>query len=169
MIVLETGRLILRQLFADDAEFILVLLNDPSFLRYIGDKGVRTVDDARQYILTGPVDSYAKHGFGLYLTQLKETGTPIGICGLIKRETLEDVDIGFAFLPNFRNKGYAFESAAAVLTYGKDVMRLERIVAITDPDNLASVNLLQRLGLRFERMITVSADEPEIKLFAREF
>jgi RimJ/RimL family protein N-acetyltransferase len=164
--VLETSRLILRWLSVEDAEFILQLLNEPSFLRFIGDKGVRTIDDARNYILRGPVDSYERFGFGLYLTELKENGAPIGICGLLKRESLEDVDVGFAFLPQFWRKGYAFESASAVMTHGRKVVGLKRIVAITSPDNDASIKVLKKLGLRFERMIKLSEDEPEIKLFA---
>jgi RimJ/RimL family protein N-acetyltransferase len=164
--VIETERLNLRWLSPDDAEFILELLNDPSFLRFIGDKGVRTLDDARNYILNGPVDMYNRLGFGLYLTALKESGAPIGICGLIKRDSLEDVDIGFAFLPKFRAKGYAYESAAAVMDYGKHVLGLKRIVAITSPDNYASGGLLEKLGLRFERMIRLSKDAPEVRLYA---
>jgi len=165
---LETARLILRWLSGEDAEFILRLLNEPSFVRFIGDKGVRTIDDARNYILRGPVDSYERFGFGLYLTELKDDGVPIGICGLLKRESLEDVDIGFAFLPQFWRKGYAFESASAVMTYGRKVVGLNRIVAITSPENDASIKVLEKLGLRFERMIKLSEDEPEIKLFASE-
>src|SRR5215813_2981408 len=166
--VLEADRLILRRLSTDDAEFILQLLNEPSFLRFIGDKGVRTLDDARDYILNGPVDMYNRFGFGLYLTELKESGVPIGICGLIKRDSLEDVDIGFAFLPRFWAKGYAYESAAAVMAYGKTVLGLKRIVAITSPDNYASGRLLEKLGLRFERMIRLSKDTQEVRLFASE-
>jgi RimJ/RimL family protein N-acetyltransferase len=166
--VLETARLILRWLSVEDAEFILRLLNEPSFVRFIGDKGVRTVDDARNYILRGPVDSYERFGFGLYLTELKDDGVPIGICGLLKRESLEDVDIGFAFLPQFWRKGYAFESSSAVMTYGRRVIGLNRIVAITSPENDASIKVLEKLGLSFERMIKLSEDEPEIKLFASE-
>jgi RimJ/RimL family protein N-acetyltransferase len=164
--VLETDRLNLRWLSTDDAEFILELLNDPSFQRFIGDKGVRNLDDARNYILNGPVDMYNRLGFGLYLTELKESGVPIGICGLIKRDSLEDVDIGFAFLPKFWAKGYAYESAAAVMAYGKTVLGLKRIVAITSPDNYASGRLLEKLGLRFERMIRLSKDASEVRLYA---
>jgi RimJ/RimL family protein N-acetyltransferase len=166
--VLETGRLILRWLSVEDAEFILRLLNEPSFVRFIGDKGVRSMDDARDYILRGPVDSYERFGFGLYLTELKENGVPIGICGLLKRESLKDVDIGFAFLPQYWKKGYAFESASAVMTYGRNVVGLRRIVAITSPDNDASIRVLEKLGLRFERITKLSQDEPEIKMFASE-
>jgi RimJ/RimL family protein N-acetyltransferase len=166
--VLETDRLNLRWLSNDDAEFILELLNEPSFLRFIGDKGVRTLDDARNYILNGPVDMYNRLGFGLYLTELKEGAVSIGICGLIKRDSLEDVDIGFAFLPKFWSKGYAYEAAAAVMTYGKTVLGVNRIVAITSPDNYASGRLLEKLGLRFERMIHLSQDAPEVRLFVSD-
>lgn len=165
MNVLETDRLVVRKLTIDDAEFILGLLNEPSFLRFIGDKGVRTLADARDYILQGPMASYERHGFGLYLTVLKEGAIPIGMCGLLRRETLADVDIGFAFLPGFWSKGYALESAAAVKAYGLNTLGLKRIVAITNPDNEASIKLLGKLGLQFERMIKLSDDGPEIKLF----
>jgi RimJ/RimL family protein N-acetyltransferase len=169
MIVLETERLILRQFSTNDAQFILTLLNEPSFLRYIGDKKVRNVEDAQQYILTGPVASYKANGFGLYLVELRESHTPIGICGLIKREELPDVDIGFAFLPDFWNKGFAFEAAAAVMQYGKEELNLDRIVAITSLDNEASMKLLQRLGLRFERFLRLSEDREQVRLFARDY
>ncbi|MDQ3010399.1 MAG: GNAT family N-acetyltransferase [Acidobacteriota bacterium] len=168
MKVLETDRLNLRWLSTDDAAFILALLNEPSFLRFIGDKGVRTPDDARNYILKGPVEMYTRLGFGLYLTELKESQVPIGICGLIKRDTLEDVDIGFAFLPQFWAKGYAYEAAAAVMTYGKDILGFKRIVAITSADNRASGRLLEKLGLQFERMVRLSKDADEVRLFVSE-
>lgn len=109
---------------------------------------------------------YNRLGFGLYLTELKDVGIPIGICGLIKRDGLENVDIGFAFLPKFWARGYAYESAAAVMAYGKTVLGLNRIVAITSPDNYASGRLLEKLGLRFERMIHLSQDAPEVRLFS---
>jgi RimJ/RimL family protein N-acetyltransferase len=165
-IVLETERLILRRLSGEDAAFIFTLLNESSFLRYIGDRGVRTLDEARQYILNGPVASYKQHGFGLYLVELKETGIPIGISGLLKRDTLQNADIGFAFLPAYWSKGYAVESAAAVMTYAQEVLGLNRILAITSPDNSSSVKLLSKIGFEFERMIRLSSDAPEVKLFA---
>jgi len=163
--VIETNRLVLRRLSPDDAEFINELLNQPSFLRYIGDKEVRNSADAVRYIQTGPLASYERFGFGLYLVELKETGVPIGICGLLKRDSLPDVDIGFAFLPNFWSQGYAFESASAVMTYGRDVLGLRRIVAITSPDNDPSIRLLEKIGLRFERLIKLSEDQSEVRLF----
>ena len=165
MNIIETKRLILRELNASDALFILRLLNEPSFLRFIGDKGVRNLDDARAYILNGPVASYKLNGFGLYLVQLKTNNTPIGICGLLKRETLADVDIGFAFVPEVWNQGYAFESADAVMIYAKDVLKLTRIVAITDKDNEASGKLLEKLGLMFDSMIDLTGKGDETRLF----
>jgi len=166
--VLETERLILRRFSNDDAEFVLQLLNEPSFVRNIGDKGVRTIADALEYIRTGPVASYERFGFGLYVVELKETGASIGLCGLIKREQLVDVDVGFAFLPSFWSKGYAFEAASAVVAYGKHVLAISRIVAITTPDNSGSIRVLEKLGLRFERMIRLFEDESELRLFAPE-
>jgi RimJ/RimL family protein N-acetyltransferase len=164
--VLETERLTLRQLSVDDAEFVLELLNEPSFLRYIGDRGVRNLADAAEYILNRLVASYERNGFGLYLVELKESRIPIGISGLVKRDTLPDADIGFAFLPAYWSKGYAVESAAAVMNYAREVLGLTRIVAITSPDNEASARLLDKIGLRFERMIKLADDAEEVKLFA---
>ena len=169
MYVLETERLRLRRFTVDDAEFILDLLNQPSFLRYIGDKGVRTTKDARRYILDGPVASYTKNGFGLYLVQLKGSGEEIGMCGLVNREELDDVDIGFAFLPQFWGRGYAVESAAEVINTERQSLGLDRVVAITSPDNNASIKVLEKIGLRFERMVQLSEDEPEIRLFSSDF
>ena len=166
MKVLETDRLVLRRLTVEDAPFILELLNDAAFIRYIGDKGVRTLDDARNYIENGPMASYEQFGFGLYATELKEPRVPIGICGILKRETLPDPDIGFAFLSEYRNHGYAFEAAAATMKYARETLGLEQILAITSPDNVASERLLNKLGLKFERMIRLANDAPEIKLFA---
>ena len=166
--VIETGRLSLRELTAGDAAFMLGLLNDPDFLRNIGDRGVRTVDDARRYILERLVDSYERHGFGLWLVETKDSKEAAGICGLIKRKALPDVDLGYAFLPPFRARGYAYESASAVLGHARDVLGLRRLLAITDPGNAGSIRVLEKLGMRFERMVRLSADEPEIKMFSIE-
>jgi ribosomal-protein-alanine N-acetyltransferase len=166
--VLETQRLALRTMSTDDANFILELLNDPSFLRYIGDRGVRTGADACEYVSKGPLASYERFGFGLYVVEVKDSGEPAGICGLLKRDVLEDVDIGFALLPQFRSRGYAFESATSVLRDARDRLGLKRVAAIVSPDNVASIGLLGKLGFRFERMVRMSADSPEISLFARE-
>lgn len=147
---------------------MLRLMNEPSYLRFIGDKGVRNVADARQYILDGPVDSYGRYGYGLNLTERKEDGAPIGICGLVNRESLEGVDIGFAFLFDYWSNGYAHEAANATLEYAKNVVGLGRILAITAPDNNNSIKLLEKMGFQFEGMASVFADEPEVKLYARE-
>ena len=169
LIILETERLRLRQLSPDiDADFILELLNDSSFIRYIGDKGVRDLDAARRYIVDGPVKSYDANGFGLYLVELKTNGTPLGICGLVRRDTLPHADIGFAFLPAYWHQGYASESAAAIMDHARETLKLTPILAITSPDNEASVKLLEKIGLKFERMIRLSEEAPEIKLFTTD-
>jgi RimJ/RimL family protein N-acetyltransferase len=164
MDVIQTERLVLRRLELHDAEFILELLNEASFLRFIGDKGVRTVADARSYILKGPMDSYWRHGFGLYATCLRD-GTPVGICGLVKRDGLADVDVGFALLSRHCAKGYAVEAASAVLHHARHVLGLQRIVAITQPENSGSIAVLEKIGLKFERMISLAEQSPELKLF----
>ncbi|HEX6832256.1 MAG TPA: GNAT family N-acetyltransferase [Rudaea sp.] len=165
MTVFETDRLRLRELKPDDAPFVYDLVNDPDWLRFIGDRGVRSLDDARQYIAKGPMDMYARIGFGLWLTELKDA-TPIGICGLLKRDTLDDVDLGFAFLPAYRARGYAYEAAAATIAFGRDTLRLRRIVATTAMDNDASGRLLEKLGFRFERVFQPNGDTRDVKLFA---
>lgn len=163
---LETQRLVLRRLTAEDAPFVLRLLNDPDWLRFIGDKSVHSLDDARDYLRKGPIAMYARNGFGLLLTALKDGGVPIGMCGLIRREGLADVDIGFAFLPAFRGRGYALESAKAVMSHGRSVLGLDRIVAIASLDNESSARLLDRLGFRRERRIRLREDADELQLFA---
>ncbi|SMQ85092.1 Protein N-acetyltransferase, RimJ/RimL family [Bacillus sp. OV166] len=170
MKVIETERLVLRWLTQDDAAFILELLNDPSWIRFIGDRGVRTLEDAKNYLVTGPMEMYSRLGFGLYMTELKDEGrTPIGICGLIKRDTLEDVDLGFAFLSRFQTKGYGFEAASATLVYGREQLGLKRIVAITSEDNDGSSRLLEKVGMKFEGMVTLPHDSEELKLFGVDF
>ena len=167
--MIHSERLTLRELRETDAPFILELLNDPAWLLHIGDKGVRTLDDARTYIANGPVASHARHGFGLDLVELKTDATPIGLCGLIKRDTLPDVDIGYAFLPQFRGAGYALEAGATVLRHAQETLGLPRLAAIVSPGNHASIRVLEKLGLRFEKMVQMSVGGPETKLFGREF
>ncbi len=165
--VLATARLTLRRLTLDDAAFILELVNDPAWLRYIGDRGVRDLASARAYLQRAPLASYEKFGFGMYLVALKADGSATGICGLIQRDTLPDVDIGFAFLRRYWGQGYAVESATAALAEGKEKFGLRRVVAITSPDNDASIRVLAKLGFGFEKMIRVTEDAAETKLFAR--
>jgi len=166
MNIIETDRLILRKLSADDAAFILDLLNQPSFIQFIGDRKVRNLEDAERYIVTGAVSSYERFGFGLYLTLLKGSQIPIGICGLVKRDSLKDVDIGFAFLPQYWRQGYAFESASAVLEYARNDLGIKRILGIATPDNAGSIRVLEKIGLKFEQMVKLSEDDVQLKLFA---
>jgi len=166
MNILETERLLVRQLSLEDAPFILQLVNEPSFIQNIGDRGVRTLSDAEKYIENGPIASYARNGFGLCLVTLKESGESIGMCGLIKREALEDVDIGYAFLPKFWSKGYAFEAAQAFKQYAREVVGLTRLVAIVDPNNQGSIRVLEKLGMAFEKMVRLSPEDIDLKLFA---
>ncbi len=163
--VIRTARLVLRQLELSDSRFILELLNEAGFLRFIGDKGVRTVADAREYILKGPIDSYVRYGFGLYAACLRD-GTPIGICGLVKRDGLADVDVGFAFLSRYCAMGYAAESAAAVLAHAHRLLEIRRVVAITAPDNASSIAVLEKIGLMFERRVRLTEHSPELNLYA---
>jgi RimJ/RimL family protein N-acetyltransferase len=152
----------------EDADFILEQLNEPSFIQNIGDRGVRTLADANSYLVRGPIASYAKNGFGLYLVVLKETNQSIGMCGLIKRDGLDDVDIGYSFLPRFWSKGYAVEAALATIEYARNVIGLKRLVAITDPANEGSIRVLEKIGLRFEKMVRLSEDDIDLKLFGTE-
>lgn len=168
-VILETDRLRLRTLTPDgDAEFVLRLLNEPSFIQNIGDRGVRTLEGARAYILNGPVASYEKHGFGLWLIELKESGAAAGICGLLKRDALEDVDIGYALVPEHCSRGYAFEAGSAVMSYARERLGLKRVVAITDVENQSSIRLLEKLGFVYERLIKLPDDASELKLFASD-
>jgi RimJ/RimL family protein N-acetyltransferase len=163
--VLTTPRLRVRPLTLADAAFIVELLNDPAFIRNIGDRGVRTNDDARVYLTAGPLDSYERHGFGLCAVELTERGVPIGICGLLKRAELPGPDIGFAFLPQYRAQGYAREAAAAVQADAFARLGIDQILAIVNPDNAASIRLLERLGFTYERIVRLSGDGKDLQLF----
>ena len=166
--MIETERLVLTQLADSDAEFIRGLLNEPSFIRYIGDRGVRTTDDACRYIQDGPVASYARYGFGLLRVGLKSGDTPIGICGLLKRDTLPEPDLGFSLLPAWWSKGYAHEAASAVMRHARGALGVGRILAITSVDNESSIKLLGKLGFQLEQMIRLGEDATELRLFASE-
>lgn len=164
--MLETARLALRELNPEDAEFILELVNEPDWLRFIGDRGIRTVESARDYIVNGPVKMYRQLGFGLWLVNAKESGASVGICGLIKRKGLCDVDLGFAFLSRHQRKGYAFEAAAATLAWGGKELGLRRVVAVVSPENVPSCRLLEKLGFGDEQMICLSEGAPAVKMYA---
>jgi RimJ/RimL family protein N-acetyltransferase len=162
---LRRGRLELRPLTVEDDAFILRLLNEPSFIEHIGDKQVRTPEDARTYIETGPQASRATHGFGLDCVKLKSTRQPIGICGLLKRDVLIYPDVGYALLPKFWSRGYASEAVRIVLMDAKQRLALERVAALVDSNNAASIRLLERLGFRFERMLELYEGEREVRLY----
>lgn len=169
MKILETNRLILRRFTSDDSAFILELLNEPAWKRYIGDRGIDSLESARQYLESGPMVSYEKHGFGLYAMQQKIDSTLVGMCGLLKRDGLDDVDMGFAVLSRFEGQGLAREAAAATLEYGREKLGLKRVVAITTVDNERSARLLERLGMRFERMVQLSDDAEQLRLYSIAF
>ena len=163
--MLETDRLLLEKFSVDDAAFMLALLNTPSWIEFIGDRNVRTLDEARQYIMNGAMKSYEQVGFGPYLVKLKAGDIPIGLCGLFKRDTLDDIDIGFAFLPEHAGKGYGYESASAVMTYATATLGLTRFTGITTAINQNSIRLLEKLGLSFERKIMFRPDGVESLVF----
>lgn len=164
-LVLETARLRLLHLSEDDAPFILELLNEPAFLRGIGDKQVRTLEDARKYLREGPLTSYAQHGFGLYRVELKATGEPIGMCGILKRGVLEHPDLGYALLQRHWFNGYATECATATMQYAHEQLGLSSILAITALENPSSVRVLEKLGFRFDRIVPLAGFAEPSKLF----
>lgn len=166
MSICETARLRLRHLTADDAPFMLELMNEPSFIQNIADRGLRTVEDARRFLLERAIANYETYGFGHYLVELKATGEPMGTCGLIQREGLDAPDIGYAFLPRYWSKGYAFEAASAIMLYAKETLGLTRLVAITAPDNQPSMKLLEKLGLTYYGMIDLPGIEGESTFFS---
>lgn len=158
-IILETERVRLREFTLDDSEFILQLVNTPSWIQFIGDKKIRTLEASQEYIQNNLQKSYAQNGYGLWLMERKETSEPIGMCGLVNRESLENVDIGFALLPIYKRTGYTYEAAKATLTYAKETLQIEKIVAITDSENVASIKLLNKIGLQFEKEIQYDENE----------
>jgi ribosomal-protein-alanine N-acetyltransferase len=163
--VVETDRLSLRPFTEDDAAFVLGLLNEPSFISNIGDRGVRTIEDARGYIVNGPLASYGRFGFGLYVVELKAPAIPIGICGILWREQLPDPDLGFAFLPAYWSQGYGLESATAVRDYARATLGLRRLLAIVNPANEPSIRLLEKLGFTFSFLTKLAADAHDVKLY----
>jgi RimJ/RimL family protein N-acetyltransferase len=162
----ETARLVLRRFTLDDAEFVRVLVNEPGWLRFIGDRNVRTVEDARAYIENRLLGPYERLGFGFYRLERKDDGTPVGLCGLVKRDGLDDADIGFGLLACFEGHGYAHEAALEIVRQARDVHALTRLVAITRPDNAHSIALLEKLGLRLERTVRLPGDDTELNLYA---
>jgi [ribosomal protein S5]-alanine N-acetyltransferase len=161
---LETDRLILRPFTFEDDAFIVELVNTEGWLRFIGDRNVKNTEDARRYLQKGPMDLYAKHGFGLNMVALKD-GTPIGMCGFVKRDMLDHADIGFAMLPTYFGKGYAFEVATATLQYGLHTLGFQTVLAITSPDNVDSGKLLEKLGFKFDRLEEFPPNAEMLKVY----
>jgi [ribosomal protein S5]-alanine N-acetyltransferase len=164
--VLETKRLILRWFTIHDASFVFELLNQPSWKRFIGDRGIDTIEAARHYIETVPLAAYRRHGFGLFAVELKLDHTLAGMCGLIKRDALNDFDIGFAFLPDFEGQGLAYEAASALLSYSANTIGIKKVLAIASVDNERSVRLLERLGMHYDGLVRLSDDDEQLKLYS---
>jgi len=166
MQVAKTNRLHLRHIEIEDAGFMLGLLNEPDFLKFVGDKEVRDLDSAQNYIRQGPIASYENYGFGLYLIELIDSREAIGICGLLKRSFLEKPEIGFALMPEYRGHGYAFEAARATVDLARDTLKLPGLLAITAGNNIRSIKLLQKLGMSFDKLIPLPGSDKEVKLFS---
>jgi len=166
VVIAETPRLRIRHLTAEDAAFTCQLLNQPSFIENIADRGVRTEVDALHYLAEGPIKSYRQHGYGLFLVEDCNSYVPLGFCGLLYRNNLQEIDIGFAFIPQCWGKGYAFEAASAVLHFGYDKLKLKRIVGLTTAGNTASIKVLHRLGMRFEKTVQMQPSEEFVQLYS---
>ncbi|MBK8556634.1 MAG: GNAT family N-acetyltransferase [Lewinellaceae bacterium] len=165
MTILSTERLHLTELHTEDAAFIFRLVNSPGWLANIGDRNVRNLTDAVRYMQNGPMQGYADHGFGLWAMRLRSDNTPIGLCGLIRRPGLEDVDLGYALLPDYERQGYAFESASATLAFARQTLGIARIVAITLPSNQGSIRLLEKLGMQLEKTIRLPNEDVDLLQF----
>jgi ribosomal-protein-alanine N-acetyltransferase len=166
--ILETPRLSLRPVTAQDAAFILELMNEPPYHENIGDRGVRTIPDAARYIGEKYTTSYETHGYGLYLVELKEGLVQVGICGLVKREILDHPDVGFAFLQRHWSKGYASEAAAAILGFARDTLKHPYVYGVVSPKNLRSIRLLERLGLQYLRSKEFAGNASASHIYGKE-
>ncbi len=166
--IIETGRLLLRRFNLNDAPFIIELLNSPGWLQFIGNKSVRSIEDAQNYLQKGPLKSYEIHGFGLNLVQKKDDGCAIGMCGVLKRDTLEYPDLGFAFLPRHTGNGYAFEAASSILTYAAEKLDIRHITALTIPSNSRSIKLLEKLSFVFSRAFSFEVNGELLYQYDRE-
>ncbi len=167
--ILATEKLRLRELTEGDTAFIIELVNSSGWIKYIGDRNIKTPEQAKAYLENGPIKSYQENGFGLWLVETKHNKNPIGMCGLLKRNYLEDPDIGFAFLPEFIGQGYGFEAAAATLSLAKDQLKLRTLCAITMPTNHASIRLLEKIGLKFIKSFYPPDNHEELSLYQMSF
>ncbi len=167
--VLTTERLELRWLTQDDAPMMLAVWNDPAFLRFVGDRGIRTLEEARAAIESGPLNLYSQYGYGPFRLRLLDERADVGICGLFRRDTLDEPDIGFAILPDYCGRGLGFESSVAVLDHARYVLGLDAVTAIVSPENEASIGLLEKLGLHYDRPIRMPGDEHDVSLYRIDF
>lgn len=163
----ETERLAVRLLHSRDTSFLVELLNSPGWLKYIGDRNVKTVQQAMDYLTHGPLKSYQTLGFGLWLVEEKQNGTSLGICGMVQRDYLTHPDLGFAFLPEVQGQGYGYEVAAATIQFVRKSFDTQKLFAITKPNNQSSIRLLTKLG--FQKISTLSVAQEELDLFSLEF
>ena len=166
MLLIITPRLQLRELTQADAPLVLTLLNDPDFIRYVADRGIHTLEAANHYLLHGPLLSYAEHGIGLWCVERREDGQAVGMCGLIRRAGIADIDVGYVMLPAWRGLSYASEAAAACVQYGLHSLHLPRVVAYIDPSNAASARVLSKAGLHACGHITLPEDSTPVLLFS---
>src|SRR5210317_269888 len=164
---LETERLYLRRVTLDDADLLLAVWNDPAFIKHVGDRGVRTTEEAEEAMKGGALKLYADYGYGPYAVVRRDDGVRMGICGLFKRDNLDYPDIGFGVLPEFCGKGYAGEAAFAVLTHARDDLRIEELTAIVSPGNGPSIGLIEKLGFVFVDMLTMPGDDEAICLYSK--
>jgi RimJ/RimL family protein N-acetyltransferase len=169
MKILETERLNLRTIEADDAAFYYELVNDPTWLEFIGDKGIYSVGAARTAIVDGPMVMQKTYGHSLYVMERKSDGQPLGLCGLIKRDTLPDVDVGYAIRPAHFGQGYTYEAAVAVVAYARQQLRMRRLLGLTDPGNTNSISLLEKLGLRFVECKNLPPNDRTTNIYCLEF
>lgn len=167
--VLTTERLELRWLTPDDAAMMLAVWNDPAFLRYVGDRGIRTLDQARAAIEAGPLGLYGRYGYGPFRLRLRDRCVDVGICGLFRRDTLDEPDLGFAILPDYCGQGLGYESSVAVLDHVRHTLELPAVTAIVSPENEASIGLLEKLGLHYDRPIRMPGDDHDVSLYRIDF
>lgn len=141
----------MRRVGLEDAPFIVELYNEKAFKQYIGDRGLRSSEDGAAFIESTLAKAYLQPGYGLFLVESRQAATPMGICGILKRDTLDRPDLGFAFLERFCGKGHAGEAARACIAYAKQQLKLHELAAITSPDNARSIRFLEKLGFAFEK------------------
>lgn len=169
MVIAETGRLVISEISIKEASFFVQLMNTPGFLKYVGDRNIKTKKDAEAYLKTRFLKSYEDHGFGYYKMALKEhKDRPLGVVGILKRDTLDDADVGFALLPEFEGKGYGYEASVEILKLAKEKFKMTKITAITDPENMKSIRLLERLGMTFEKRVAPFEADKELLLFVKD-